>query len=338
MGARIAMIASKGMQPCVVGPPDAGLASPSGQARRAAGASSRGGYEGDGGDCQCHTGGSDAHHAAECSHHPNAFATRLAARYPSLVIELLLFLAGIVGGALNSLAGGGSFVVFPALLAAGVPPVVANASNTYAALPGYASGVLGYWKDVVKYRERFVLYAIIAAIFGYAGAELLLHVSDKQFSYAVPWLILFAVVLFAFGSRINAFVSTLSGRRGARAAGAVLLLAMLAAISVYGGFFNAGLGILLLAFLVLAGIDNIHAANGLKMLISVLIALVAVVRFAINGSIDWYHGSIALVGVTIGSYVAARLAYRIPTKVIRALVIVYGAGLTIYFFWKTYWA
>ena len=86
----------------------------------------------------------------------------------------------------------------------------------------------------------------------------------------------------------------------------------------------------------LAGIDNIHAANGLKMVISTLIALVAVIRFAINGSIDWYHGSIALVGVTIGSYVAARLAYRIPTKVIRWLVIVYGVALTIYFFWKTY--
>jgi len=253
------------------------------------------------------------------------------------VIELLLLLAGRIGGALNSLAGGGSFVVFPALLAAGVPPVVANASNTYAALPRYASGAVGYWKDVVRHRDRFVLYAIIAAIFGYLGAELLLHVSDKQFSYAVPWLILFAVVLFAFGSRINAFVLAHAGNgRGAKAAGAVLLLAMLAAISVYGGFFNAGLGILLLAFLVLAGIDNIHAANGLKMLISVLIALVAVIRFAINGSIDWYHGSIALVGVTIGSYVAARLAYRIPTQLIRALVVVYGVALTVYFFWETY--
>jgi uncharacterized membrane protein YfcA len=255
------------------------------------------------------------------------------------VTELLLFVAGLIGGALNSLAGGGSFVVFPALLAAGVPPVIANASNTYAALPGYASGALGFWSDLARYRDRFVVYAIIAALFGYAGAELLLHVSDAQFSYAVPWLMLFAVVLFAVGGRINAFVSARAGSgRGAKAAGTVLLLALLAAISVYGGFFNAGLGILLLAFLVLAGIDNIHAANGLKLFISVLVALVAVVRFAFAGSIDWYHGSIALVGVTIGSYVAARLSYRIPTRIIRALVLVYGVGLTLYFFWKTYWA
>ncbi|MEO8757489.1 MAG: sulfite exporter TauE/SafE family protein [Devosia sp.] len=253
--------------------------------------------------------------------------------------ELLLILAGLVGGALNALAGGGSFVVFPALLAVGVPPVLANASNTYAALPGYASGALGYWADIVKYKHRLLVYSIIGALFGYAGAELLLHVSDAQFSYAVPWLILFAVVLFALGSRINAFVSAHAGTgRGAKRAGALLLLAFLAAIAVYGGFFNAGLGILLLAFLVLAGISDIHAANGIKMFISVLVALVAVVRFAISGDIDWYHGSIALVGVTVGSYVAARLAHRIPTNIIRGLVIVYGAGITAYFFWKTYFA
>jgi hypothetical protein len=253
--------------------------------------------------------------------------------------DILLLIAGFFGGMLNSLAGGGSFVVFPALLAAGVPPVLANASNTFAALPGYASGAYGYWSDIVKYKDRLLVYSVIGALFGMVGAELLLHVSDAQFSSAVPWLILFAVVLFAFGARINAFViGRSSGNRGARTLGAVLLLLLLAGISVYGGFFNAGLGILLLAFLVLAGVEDIHAANGLKMFVSVLIALVAVIRFAISGSIDWYHGTIALVGVTTGSYVAARLAHRIPTHYIRGLVIVYGSGLTVYFFWKTYFA
>ena len=251
--------------------------------------------------------------------------------------EVLLLVAGLIGGALNTLAGGGSFIVFPALLAVGVPPVLANASNTYAALPGYVSGAVGLWKDVVAYRDRLLVYGLIAAVFGYAGAELLLHVSDAQFSVVVPWLMLFAVVLFAFGGRINAFVASRAGTsRGAKTAGAAVLLLILAAVSIYGGFFNAGLGVLLLAFLTLAGIANIHAANGLKLVISSIIALVAVVRFAIAGSIDWYHGSIALIGVVIGAYVAARLARRIPTPVIRALVIIYGVGLTIYFFWKTY--
>ncbi len=251
--------------------------------------------------------------------------------------ELLLLVAGLIGGALNSLAGGGSFVVFPALLAAGVPPVLANASNTFAALPGYASGAAGFWADIMKHRERLLLYSLMSLVFGYLGAELLLHVSDAQFELAVPWLMLFAVVLFAFGARLNLWVqSKASDSRRLRATGAVLLLGLLAATCVYGGFFNAGLGILLLAFLALAGLNDIHAMNGIKLWISFIIALVAVARFALGDAIDWYHGTIALVGVTIGGYVAARLAYFIPARLIRALVIVYGVVLTGYFFWDAY--
>jgi uncharacterized membrane protein YfcA len=253
------------------------------------------------------------------------------------VNELLLLIAGLLGGAVNTLAGGGSFIVFPALLAIGVPPVLANASNTYAALPGYISGAIGLWKQMITQKHLFLPYGIVSAIFGYAGAELLLRVSDEQFSLVVPWLMLFAVVLFVFGARINAFVATRAGAsRGAKAAYTVLLYVMLAGVAVYGGFFNAGLGVLLLAFLTLAGIADIHAANGLKLFMSSIIALVAVARFVFAGSIDWYHGTIALVGVTTGAYIAARLATRIPTGIIRALVIVYGVGLTVYFFWKTY--
>jgi uncharacterized membrane protein YfcA len=253
------------------------------------------------------------------------------------VTELLLLIAGLLGGAVNTLAGGGSFIVFPALLAVGVPPVLANASNTYAALPGYMSGAYGLRKEMMTQRHLFVPYGIISGVFGYIGAELLLRVSDAQFSLVVPWLMLFAVVLFVFGGRINAFVAARAGTsRGAKAAGAAVLYVMLAGVALYGGFFNAGLGVLLLAFLTLAGIANIHAANGLKLFMSSIIALVAVARFIFAGSIDWYHGTIALVGVTTGAYVAARLAKYIPTRVIRALVIIYGIGLTIYFFWKTY--
>lgn len=251
--------------------------------------------------------------------------------------EILLFVAGLVAGAINTLAGGGSFVLFPALLFAGVPPVIANASNTYASLPGYVSGAVGFWRDIVKQRHRLIAYSIVALIFGYVGAELLLRVSNETFVLVVPWLLLFAVVLFAFGGRINSFVRARAGDGGrGRHVGAALLLLLLAAICVYGGFFNAGLGVLLLAFLALAGLTDIHAMNGLKLWISSLVALVGVARFAFSGAIDWYHGSIALVGVTIGGYVAARLAKRVPTGVIRALVIVYGLALTGWFFWQAY--
>lgn len=250
---------------------------------------------------------------------------------------LFLFLAGLIGGAVNSLAGGGSFIVFPALLFVGVPPVIANASNTYAALPGYASGAFGYWHAMGQYKDRLVIYGIMAAVFGYVGAELLLVVSDEMFGLVVPWLMAFAVLLFIFGSRLNGFVAGRSGgRRGMKLAGTALLMAFLAGVCVYGGFFNAGLGILLLAFLATAGMSDIHAMNGLKLYVSSVVALVAVARFAFSGSIDWYHGSIALVGVTVGGYVAARNAHRIPAQWIRMAVIVYGVFMTGYFFWGAY--
>jgi uncharacterized membrane protein YfcA len=250
---------------------------------------------------------------------------------------IFLLVAGLLGGAVNSLAGGGSFIVFPALLFVGVPPVIANASNTYAALPGYASGSAGYWSKIAPFKDRLLLYGIVAAVFGYVGAELLLVVSDEQFSLVVPWLMLFAVLLFVFGNRLSAFVAAQGGgRRGMKALGSGLILLFLAGVCVYGGFFNAGLGILLLAFLATAGMSDIHAMNGLKLYISSVVAVVAVARFALSGSIDWYHGSIALVGVTIGGYVAARLAHRIPTQWIRLAVIVYGLGMTGYFFWGAY--
>lgn len=97
----------------------------------------------------------------------------------------MLFTAGLLGGAINSLAGGGSFIVFPALLLAGVPPIVANATNTFASLPGYASGAIGFWKDILQYRAKLIPYSIAAIIGGYLGAELLLQVSDAQFSIVI---------------------------------------------------------------------------------------------------------------------------------------------------------
>ncbi len=251
----------------------------------------------------------------------------------------MLLVAGLVAGALNTLAGGGSFVAFPALLAAGIPPVIANATNTYAALPGYVSGAVGFRDELSKHRRLLLPYTAIALLFGYAGAELLLHVSNEAFNQIVPWLMLLAVLLFAFGNQMNQFIAARSaGLKGARATGAILLTALLAALCVYGGFFNAGLGIMLLAYLALAGMTDIHAMNGLKLWISSVVAVIAVVRFALSGSIDWYYGTITLAGVVVGAYVAARLAHHIPRNLLRVLVIVYAAALTAWFFYTAYFA
>lgn len=255
------------------------------------------------------------------------------------MIELMLLAAGLVAGALNALAGGGSFIAFPALLAAGVPPIMANASNTFAAMPGYASGAFGYREDILRHRDKLPGYTVVAGIFGYLGAELLLVVSNEAFNQIVPWLMLVSVLLFTFGAGLNRMIAAhATGRRGAKLAGAVLLFALLAALSLYGGFFNAGLGIMLLAFLAVAGFTDIHAMNGLKLWISTVVAVIATARFVLSGAIDWYHGGIVLVGIVIGAYVAARVAHRIPTGVIRALVLIYASGLTAWFFYTAYFA
>ncbi len=253
-------------------------------------------------------------------------------------MEIILLLgAGLLGGAVNSLAGGGSFIVFPALLLAGVPPVAANATNTFAALPGYVSGTLGYGRDILDHRKRLVPYLLAALAGGYLGAELLMRVSDDQFSGIVPWLMGLAVILFAFGGGIRAFVArrSVTGRNGAFAAAAALL-ALLTLVCLYGGFFNAGLGIILLAFFALAGLSNLHAMNGLKLLISTVVAGVAIIRFGMAGTIAWYEGLLAFTGTLIGGYTAARLAHFIPMPALRAGIIVYGAALTLVFFWQAY--
>lgn len=250
---------------------------------------------------------------------------------------ILLFGAGLIAGAINSLAGGGSFVAFPALLLAGVPVVVANATNTFAAWPGYVSGAIGYWTHIRDNRHLVLPYAIAALIGGYLGAELLLRISDAQFSIIVPWLMGLAVFLFAFGGRISEGLASLTkGNRGAALAIKSGLLVLLTLICVYGGFFNAGLGIILLAFFALAGLKNIHALNGLKLMISGIVASVAVVRFALDGSIAWYEGSLVFAGTLVGGYGAARLAHLIPPQILRRAIIFYAVVLTGIFFWRAY--
>ncbi len=255
----------------------------------------------------------------------------------SPVTFILLFAAGLLGGMINALAGGGSFVIFPALLFAGVPPVLANASNTYACLPGYMSGAAGYWKHIVPHRKVLALYCSLGLFGGYLGAEALMRISDAQFEIIIPWLMAFAVTVYIFGQRINRFLATRSsGSRRAARAGAIGLSALLLAISFYGGFFNAGLGIVTLAWLALAGYEDVHAMNGIKLLLASVISIVAVIRFAATGSIAWIDGTVALAGATVGGFVAAYFSHLVPARLIRGFVIVYGAGLTVYFFWITY--
>ncbi|MCB1894778.1 MAG: sulfite exporter TauE/SafE family protein [Zoogloeaceae bacterium] len=255
-----------------------------------------------------------------------------------MLLELvLLFFAGVFGGVLNSVAGGGSFITFPALMAAGVAPITANATNTFASCAGYLSGVFALRRELAGHRSELPRLVGISLLGGIAGAWLLLQTPEAVFREAIPWLLLFATVLFIYGGRINRRLKALAaGHRHASAAGAIFLAGLLLAVCVYGGFFNAGLGIITLSYLALAGHTDINAMNGLKLVVSTAVSLIAIVLFIANGAIAWYEGTIVLAGTLVGGYAAAHVSRSLPQHHVRHFVIVASIAITAYFFYATY--
>ena len=246
---------------------------------------------------------------------------------------LVLFAAGFAGGMLNSIAGGGSFITFPALLFVGVPPVSANATNTFASCSGYLSGAWAFRKELAAHRKELLKYTLASLLGGATGAWLLLQTPENLFREAIPWLLLFATLLFALGGRLNQAVKGFASRhRHAGRAGAVLLLLLLVGVCIYGGFFNAGLGIILLSYLVLAGHTDINAMNGIKLLVSSLVSLIAIALFIAEGAIAWREGVVVLLGTVAGGYIAAHVSRQIPQILVRGFVILAGSLMTFWFF------
>ncbi|MGI9571468.1 MAG: sulfite exporter TauE/SafE family protein [Desulfobulbia bacterium] len=249
----------------------------------------------------------------------------------------LLFMAGLFGGMLNSIAGGGTFITFPALLFAGVPPISANATNTFASCSGYISGAYAFRKELQVYKRELPKYILISLLGGIAGAWLLLQTPESLFREAIPWLLLFATLLFVFGSRLNEILRQFAPRyRHVSSIGGLLLLLMLVGVCIYGGFFNAGLGIIMLSYLVLAGHTNINAMNGLKLLTSTCVSLAAIALFIYDGEIVWFEGSIVLLGTLSGGYIAARISRQISQAYVRSFVALAGGSITLYFFYDIY--
>lgn len=255
-----------------------------------------------------------------------------------MLLELgLLFAAGVIGGMMNSIAGGGSFVTFPALMAAGVPPIMANATNTYASCAGYMSGAFGFREEILKNKHELLFTVVLSLIGGEVGAYLLLNIPDSLFLEAVPWLLLFATVLFITGSRLTLAIKTLTkGHKHAGVLGTVALALLLVSVATYGGFFNAGLGVIVLSYLVVAGHQDINLMNSLKLLVSTSVSLVAIVIFIANGSIDWSKGSAVMLGTLVGGYLAARVSRKLNPKHVRGFVAVFSTLITLYFFVDVY--
>jgi len=248
----------------------------------------------------------------------------------TLATGVLLFFAAVAGGAINSVAGGGSFVAFPALLFAGVAPVPANATNTIALWPGSLASVLAYRRELGEVKRELFPLAVAALLGGLAGSLLLLRTSESTFVLLIPWLLLFATLLFTFGGAV--------ARKLTHGARAPLWLAAIVqlAISVYSGYFGGGMGIMMLAVLTLLGMTHIHRMNALKNVLGALINGVAVVAFVIAGAVRWAPGVVMIAGGITGGYAGAAIARRISPKYVRWVVMGIAWGMTTYFFVKTY--
>lgn len=248
---------------------------------------------------------------------------------------MILFLVGsaaFAAGFINALAGGGSFLTFPALIAAGLPPIAANASSTVALYPGQiVTAYLARDGLVAASHDKRIDVPLLSGsslVGGFVGGLLLLITPDETFRRIVPWLILFATLIFASGNL---------PREGAREfhLGPRGIAVTQSLVAIYGGYFGGGVGILMLAALTLFGLRDIWLMNSVKILFAVLMNTAAVVTFVVAGLVDWPLTGVVALGALAGGYAGIHMARRMPTRHVKGFVVLVGLVLTVYFFVKT---
>ena len=256
------------------------------------------------------------------------------------IFLLLVGLAAAVGAMMNAVAGGGTLITFPALIALGVPPITANATSTVALWPGTMASMWGYRRELGGARRWAIAFAVPSFLGGILGAVLLLYTPERRFAAIVPWLILGATALFIAQRPMMAWFESRGGVRtnvqnadGSLARPSPAFLFYQFGVAIYGGYFGAGAGILMLAALGLMGLTNIHQMNGLKNWGGSVMNLVAVVVFAVSGIVDWPIALTMAVGAGVGGIAGSLLAQRVgQTWVRRAIVgIGLGSGLAMLF-------
>ncbi len=260
---------------------------------------------------------------------------------------LLIGAGGLAAGAVNAMAGGGTFFSFPALLAAGLPPVVANASNSVALWPGSLTGAWAYRRELARYKRYLLPMGAASLLGGAAGGMLLLAAGDARFAALIPWLLAFATLLFAFSPQLSKALKKMR-QRGAAApsgadastdnghgAGSPAGWAVQLLVSVYGGFFGAGMGILMMASLAMGGHEDVQHINALKNLLSAVIYSVTVITFIVAGAVSWPQTLVMLLTASLGGYCGARMARKIQGPWLRRMVIAVGGALTVYYFYRT---
>ena len=240
---------------------------------------------------------------------------------------LILLTASFLAGALNAVAGGGSFLTFPALVFIGIPAVAANATSAVAVFPGYLGAAAGFRAEIFSLDGKLLRrYLLTASAGGLVGSLLLLVTTNEAFNLLVPWLLLFATLLFGLGEKIMKFM------KHAKVQSRPLETLLLFAVSLYGGYFNGGLGIILLALFLFLGFTDLNVMNGLKNGISFCISVVSVITFSAAGLVRWPEACVMMVAATCGGYAGAVWAKKIPPRWLRAGITVVGLGMSLIFF------
>lgn len=229
----------------------------------------------------------------------------------------------ILAGVINAIAGGGTLLTFPALLAGGLPPVTANATSSVSLVPGSLAAWWGY-RDVERDRRTLAALVVPSLVGGGVGAALAMITGDRLFGRLVPWLVLAATLLFALQQRL--------APRGGRNVGLPAVAALQLVIAVYGGFFGAGMGILMLAGQGLLGVADIHVANSRKNVCAAAINGVATLTFLANGRVAWRPALVMAAAAIAGGYLGARLARRVPRAWVRRAVLAIGFAIAAYMF------
>jgi uncharacterized protein len=249
---------------------------------------------------------------------------------------ILLLIAGIVGGAISALAGGAAIITFPVLLATGISPMLATTSNMVALAPGNFFAALYDRSQLPPLGRSFAAMVVASIVGALAGASLLLLTPERVFEVLVPLLLGFATVLFAFADRITKWLRARATARGSEWKIGVTSIPLVLPISIYGGYFGAGAGTLLLGVLMIATEGDYRRANVAKNLVSSLNTVAASIWFIWNGAVSWPQTLVMMIGCLFGAFCGAHLARRVPQEAMRVVVVFVGAALTALFAWR-YW-
>ena len=248
--------------------------------------------------------------------------------------------AAFIGGILNAVAGGGSFLLFPALLGMKVLPVQANATNTVALWPGQLTSVAAYWEDVRRNLRVAIPMAVAGLLGGTVGAIVLLNTPQMTFLHLVPWLLLVAAIIFAVSGPVSRWLerrkfvrSHAPGEEIHQPRMVPVFIGMMIVCS-YIGYFGAGAGFLIITLLSLSGYQDLNEINALKVVATTMANGIAFVLFVINGQVVWRYCLVAMVTCAVGGYTSASLSRKVPQQALRVVVVVIGLGMSAWFFWR----